>query len=351
MTAGAIVVAVLAFALLVVVHEAGHAVAARLSGMRVERFSVGFGPALARFRRGETEYVLSALPLGGYVKIAGMAPGEEVAAADPRNFSNQPAWRRFLVIAAGPAMNYLLAIALATALAATLGFAVRDPSSSVGVLEPGYPAERAGLAEGDRVLSVGGTPVSTWDDLVREIQRRPGQATPIEVERAEGGAARRLALTLVPREEGGVGRAGFGQHLLRERRAGLGAIALGVGQTHATAGATLSALARIFSREKGAPKLHGPLRIGEEMARAAQRGGEALVHILFNISVALALFNLLPVPGLDGGRLVFLGYEIVARRRANERIESILHAIGIALLLVLLLGVTVFGDLPGLLRR
>jgi regulator of sigma E protease len=351
MTPGAILVAVLAFALLVVVHEAGHAVAARLSGMRVERFSVGFGPVLARFRRGETEYALSALPLGGYVKIAGMAPGDEEAAADPRSFSNRPAWRRFLVIAAGPGMNYLMAIALATALAATVGFAVPDPSASVGQIVPGHPAEQAGLADGDRVLSVAGTPVSTWDDLVRAIQDRPGQAVALEVERTEGEATRRLSLTLVPRDDGGVGRAGFQMHLLRERRPGLGAIGLGVAQTHGTAGRTLSALAAIFSREKGAPRLSGPLRIGEEMARAAQRGGEALVHILFNISVALALFNLLPFPGLDGGRLVFLAYEIVARRRANERVEAILHAIGIAALLLLLLGVTLFGDLPGLLRR
>jgi len=351
MSAGAIVVAVLAFALLVVIHEAGHAVAARLSGMRVERFSVGFGPVLARFRRGETEYALSALPLGGYVKIAGMAPGDEEAAADPRSFTNRPAWQRFLVIAAGPGMNYLLAIGLAAALAATVGFAVPDPSASVGQIVPGYPAEEAGLADGDRVLSVAGTPVSTWDDLVAEIQRRPGQAVSLEVERAEGEATRRLTLTLVPRADGGVGRAGFQMHLLRERHPGLGAIALGVAQTHGTAARTLSALAAIFSREKGAPRLHGPLRIGEEMARAAQRGGESLVHILFSLSVALALFNLLPFPGLDGGRLVFLAYEIVARRRANERIESILHAIGIAALLLLLLGVTLFGDLPGLLRR
>jgi regulator of sigma E protease len=351
MSAGAILVAVLAFALLVVVHEAGHAVAARLSGMRVERFSVGFGPVLARFRRGETEYALSALPLGGYVKIAGMAPGDEVQATDPGSFSNQPAWRRFLVIAAGPAMNYLLAVVLAAGLAATVGFAVPDPSSRVGRIVPGSPAEQAGLAEGDRILSVAGTPVSTWEELVREIQARPGKPAALELERGEGEAARRLSLTLVPRDDGGVGRAGFQMHLLRERRTGLGALALGAAETNGTAGRTLSALAAIFSREKGAPTLHGPLRIGEEMARAAQRGGEALVHILFNISVALALFNLLPFPGLDGGRLVFLSYEIVARRRANERIESILHALGIAALLLLLLAVTLLGDLPGLLRR
>jgi regulator of sigma E protease len=350
-TAGAVVIAVLAFAFLVVVHEAGHAVAARLSRMRVERFSVGFGPVLARFRGGETEYALSALPLGGYVKIAGMAPGDEVAAGDPRSYANRPAWQRFLVIAAGPAMNYLLAIAIATVLAASVGVATPDPASRVGRIFPDSPAQEAGLRDGDRIVAIDGRPLATWDELVEAIRNRPGARARLTVERAEGDGVARLELVLVPAAKGGIGVAGVAQHALHERAPGpLAAIAVGVAETNVMLSRNLTAIGQIFTRQPGAPRLQGPAGVGKELVLAAQSGREDLAQLAFALSVALALFNLLPVPGLDGGRLVFLAYEIVARRRANARIESIVHAVGIVALLALVLAVTVFGDL-GLFRK
>jgi regulator of sigma E protease len=194
---------------------------------------------------------------------------------------------------------------------------------------------------------VAGAPVATWDELVREIRARPGRPAPLVVERGDGAP---LELTLVPDDRDGVGVAGVAQHAIAQRAAGLTALATGVSETNASAGRTLSAIGQIFTRQPGAPRLQGPAGLGKELVRAAQSGGEDLVQLVFAISVALALFNLLPVPGLDGGRLVFLAYEIVARRRANERVESFLHAVGIVALLALIVAVTVFGDL-GLFRR
>src|SRR5512142_2620609 len=162
MIALAAVAALLGLSLLIVIHEAGHYLLARASGMKVERFSVGFGRVLWSFTRGGTQFAVSALPLGGYVRIVGMAPGDDVDPADPTIYSNQAAWRRFLVILAGPAMNFLTAGLLAAALLAGPGLLTPDPSAAVGRIAPDKPAAAAGLQRGDRVLSVAGQPVATW---------------------------------------------------------------------------------------------------------------------------------------------------------------------------------------------
>lgn len=347
-TALAIIAAVLAVSLLIVVHEAGHYLAARRFGMRVERFSVGFGPVLLAFRRGETEFAISALPLGGYVKIAGMAPGEADDAADRGLYANQAAWRRFLVILAGPAMNYLTAILVAWGLLVTLGLPAPDPSARVGALVPGMPAEAAGLVPGDRIAAVAGTPVETWEALLRELQRHPGEPIVLDVVRGEGDVAARLALSITPKAEGGVGRVGFHQGTVPVRTGPGAGIVEAVHRTNVVAAAQLAAFGSIFSPGQ---RVEGPVGIARQLVRGAQDGAVPFLRLVWIISVVLAILNLLPVPALDGGRLVFLVYEIVARRRVSERVESFVHFAGFVLLVGLLLAVTLFGDLPRLLGR
>jgi len=345
-----IAAAVIAFSLLIIVHEAGHMGVARLLGMRVERFSVGFGPVLTRFRRGDTEYVLSALPLGGYVRIRGMTSGEEVADDDPTAYSNQRAWRRFLAIAAGPAMNYLAAVLVAAVLVGTVGLPSADPGPRVGDLRPDYPAALAGLERGDRVLSVAGEPVTSWRGLVDVIQRHPGESVAFEVERGEGAGARRLTLPVTPLDDGGVGRVGFQNYVTTELRSGPDALAAGLRLTNAHAAEQLAGLGRAL-QPRHRSELSGPVGIAQAMVRSAHLGWASLLAIAWEVSIALALLNLLPIPALDGGRLVFLAYEIVTRRRVNERVENFVHLAGFVALLALILAVTVFGDLPRLLHR
>ncbi len=344
----AIIAAVLAVSLLIVVHEAGHFLAARRFGMRVERFSIGFGPVVGALRRGDTEFAISALPLGGYVRISGMAPGDEVAAGDPRAYANQAAWRRFLVILAGPAMNYVAAVIIAALLLATIGLRAPDPAARVGALVPGMPAAAAGLRTGDRILSVGGTPVESFADLVTELRRHPGATIPLEVARGDRGE--RLTVPITPRDEGGIGRVGFSQAQLVVRRGPLGAVAEGVARTNAAAGAQLAAFGSLFSGRQKA-ELSGPVGIAQELVRGARQGTEPFLALVWTISIVLAILNLLPVPALDGGRLVFLLWEIVTRRRVNERVESFVHFAGMVALLLLILAVTVFRDLARLLGR
>jgi regulator of sigma E protease len=344
MTALFIVAAILGISALIVVHEAGHMWVARLLGMRVERFSVGFGPVLWSARRGDTEYAVSALPLGGYVRISGMAPGEDVDPEDGTAYCNQAAWRRVLVLAAGPGANYLTAAVLAAALLATLGLPSPDGSPRVGEMIAGRPAARAGLLPGDRITRVGDAAVSTWDELVKALQGSPGKTVALQVERGEGAALQRLTLPITPDDVGGTGKVGAGAYAPRVRLSPGAAVVEGVSRTNAAAAMTLSMVASMIKRERKA-ELSGPVGIVEELVRGAQAGLDRFFSVIWNISVALALFNLLPLPALDGGRLVFLAYELVTRRRVNEKVESYIHAAGFIALLALLLGVTIFGDL------
>jgi regulator of sigma E protease len=341
-----IVMVLVAFGALIVLHELGHFAIARACGMRVERFSIGFGPVLLRRQVGETEWAVSAVPLGGYVRIAGMGPGEAVETGDRGAYANQAAWRRFLVIVAGPGMNYLSAILLAAAMLGSLGFREPDPSPVIGDVLAGSAAERAGLRPGDRVLSVDGRPVSRWDALVREIQAHPGQPAALAVIRGEGAPT---VIVATPDAAGGRGRLGVGQAARMVRASPGDALAAAVRVTNQRAREVLASLGQMVTGRQRA-ELRGPVGIAQEMARSARAGAAPFLSIVWFISIALALFNLLPLPALDGGRLVFLSYEIVARRRVNQRVENIVHLAGFVALFGLLVAVTLFGDLARILR-
>jgi regulator of sigma E protease len=343
-----IAAAILAVSLLIIIHEAGHYFAARAVGMRVERFSFGFGPVLLSFRRGDTLFALSAIPIGGYVSVAGTTTGAEVDRDDRGAYVNQPAWRRFVFVLAGPVMNYLAAVLVAWTLLATVGLGAGDPSARVGQLVPGMPAEAAGLLPGDRIEAVAGTRVDSWNALVREVQRHPGEEIVLEVVRGEGASATRQAIRITPKDAGGVGRVGFGPAEIMVRSGALEAIPAAVRLTNANLTAQLSAFGGMFSRKNRA-ELSGPIGIAQELVRGARAGLERFLKLVWTISVGLAVLNLLPFPALDGSRLLFLGYELVTRRRVNERVEGILHAGGFIVLVILILAVS-FGDVARLLR-
>lgn len=342
-----VAVTVLAIALLIVIHELGHFLVARACGMRVDRFSVGFGPVIWKRRRGDTEWALSAIPLGGYVTIAGMAAGDEVRPDDRAAYCNQPAWRRFLVILAGPGTNYLGAVALAAALLLAGAFQVPAPGVEIGPPVPGGAAEAAGIRAGDRVRAADGRPVASWGELVAVIQQSPGRPVELRVERA--GAD--VVLTVTPRDEGGVGRIG-----VRPGTQAVGADTVlqalwqGGARTWQRAVDVLDGLWQVVTRkQKG--QVAGPLGIGQEMVARAREGAGPFLTNVWEISLMLAIFNLLPVPALDGGRLLVLGWELATRRRVNPKVENAVHMVGFVALLALLVWVTLFGDLARLLRK
>src|SRR3954470_14565323 len=331
------VVAVVGLGLLIAAHEAGHLVVARLMGMRVETYSLGFGPRIWGFKHGETDYRLSALPLGGYCKIAGFTPDDPAAQdpSDPGSYMNKPAWRRFLVIAAGPGVNYLVAFLIIAVLYVSNGFL--DLSTTRIEVVPGGPAAAAGVQTGDQVVAVDGVKVDSFDDLRRELQK-PGAAPERRIEVMRQGE--RKSFTVRP--ENGTISVKRDQVMVRLPLAE--AIPRALHDVWALNAATVGALWDVV-RGKGAASLAGPIAIGRQASAEVRRGLADFASILANISVGLALFNFLPVPALVGGRLVFLGAELITRRRVNQKFESIVHVVGLLLLLGLIVTVVVFGDL------
>ncbi|MBI3185892.1 MAG: site-2 protease family protein [Myxococcales bacterium] len=328
------VYAIIALGLLVAFHELGHLIAARVFGIKVLRFSVGFGPALFRIRRGETDYTLGALPLGGFVRIHGMNPHQEgLDRKDPRSFAARPAWQRLLVLLAGSLANYLLAVAVMAALL-WAGTHVPVPRT-IGAVVPGSEAARAQLRPGDVVEAIDGAPLSDWSELVERVNDSPGLPLVLSVSR--GGERFQLAMTPRP-EPSGVGRLGLRQqYVYREHGFGEGA-AQSFAHVNRLAADGLRLLWRLLRGRPGV-ELAGPLGIVEQASKAASTGADAFLRVLVAISVALALFNLLPVPALDGGRSVFVLLELVSRRRVDPKLEAWLHTAGFLLLLGLLLWV------------
>lgn len=334
-----IILGVLGISVLVIVHETGHYLVARAFKMRVLRYSIGLGPAIFRYKpKGSpTTFQICAIPLLAYVQIAGMNPFEEIDPKDPEIFPNKSLFARIATIAAGPAANYLAAVVLGFFLALS-GWP--EPKSEptepmvIGAVVPDSAAEAAGLREGDIVREANSRPIRNVDELIEVTAPRGGQPTVYVIERG----SERLTLTITPRaDKDGKGKIGvapvqefnYVQYSVPE--AAKKSLWFPIELT----GMTIASL-----MEFDPDDIAGPKRMGEAVAKSAQQGVPAYVHILIVLSIALGFFNLLPFPALDGGRLAFLGYELITRKRANARFETIVHTVGIVVLLSVLVWVT-----------
>jgi len=330
--------AILAIGALIVVHEAGHYMVARLCGMRVERFSIGFGPAIASWRSPKTgtQFQIAPIPFGGFVEIKGMNILEEVDPTDASAYPNRPAWQRFVTIFAGPATNYLFAIVLAFALFSTAGLRHVENTLHVTGIRAGYPAEGV-LKQGDTFVAIDGKPiVGSLSDAVAKTEGREATFTvmrdgkPLDVrlapKRAENGTLL-LGVELrvdVVRESVGVGTAAKEAFVYPVRQ---------------TKEILTGLYEWIAGKQEG--RVSSVVGITKEVKNAIEEGWVSALALLMILNVYLGLFNLFPLPALDGGRLVFLGYELVTRRRANPKLEATVHMVGVLVLAVLLVVVTV----------
>ena len=366
---------VLALMLAIFLHEGGHFATAKFFGMKVERFFLGFGPTIWSFRRGETEYGIKALPLGGFCKIAGMSPYEndgnfleEDRSADPaatptppeRQFRNKPAWQRSIVLAAGSITHFIVAILLIWMVLVAIGIGTGQVTTTIDntvALNGGQrsPAQIAGLRSGDQIVAVAGTPVSTFEQLRAVLQSKGDQ--PITIEYVRDGERRSTSVT--PVNQNGRGFLGF-QPSEETRRIGVLAaipesMKLFWDTTVATVkglGGFVTGLADRISAPEPAPagsggggggvRDGGPIGIVGITRLAGQAVANnqwaIFIAILIQLNIVVGVFNLLPLPPMDGGYLAFVLWQVVTRREVDLRKVVPVAALIVGLLVMLTVG-------------
>lgn len=343
---------------LVFVHEMGHYWVARLCGIHAETFSIGFGKEIAHWhdRRG-TRWRIAALPLGGYVKFAGDM--NAASQSDPewlalpaeerhKTFQSKPVWQRALVVMAGPAANFIFAILILAGFALTYGENVT--ASEVGGVQPGSAAASAGILRGDRIVAVDGARIDRFDALSRSIVGRPAEQVKLTVER--GGSTLDFPVTVGTRVErdrfGNEYRLGMlGVYPLRMEVRPVSPIAapvVAVRQVGSILTMMVDGLGQIISGRRSVDELGGPLKIAQISGEQAVRGPADFIFFIALISINLGFINLLPIPMLDGGHLLFQGIEALRRKPVSLRVQEIAYRSGLALLLAAMVMVT-FNDL------
>lgn len=331
-----IVAAVLGLGVLIVFHEFGHFLVAKLSGVGVLTFSVGFGPKIFVMKKGETEYALSALPLGGYVKMIGENPDEEVAQADlDRSFAHKSLLKRMAIVFAGPAFNLILAVLLLMVVYTFYGVPVM--STQINEIVKGTPAEKAGLLKDDRIVAIDGKAVKEWDELSGTIKASGGKMLNLQVQRGN----ETLNVSVQPERK--EGRNVFNERkddwligissrvTIEKGKAGL-AIVRAVYQTYDYSKLTLQAFGKMLLGDVSPRNIGGPIMIAQMAGQQAQEGFGSFLAFLAVLSINLGVLNLLPVPVLDGGHLLFFMVEAVIRKPVALRYREMAQQVGICLL-------------------
>ncbi len=328
---------------LVFFHELGHFIVAKRSGIRVEKFSLGFPPTLISRKWGETEYAIGVIPLGGYVKMAGEHPNEEVR-GEPWEFMSKPIWKRFLVIAAGPFMNFVLAIIVLSGLYMVRGQEIE--AVHIGYVSPNSPAEKAGLKTGDMIVAIDGVEIKTFQEMADIIYKKVEQ--PVEVTWRRDSTT--MTSTLVTYKDFAVtpkgdtiavGKIGIGNQPVFKRLGIFKAFAAGVSQSVFYVTKVFEFVGGLLSRSVTASEIGGPILISQIAGATARAGFDILLEFLALLSVNLAVLNILPIPLLDGGHLIFLLIEKLKGSPVSIKTRLIVQQIGIAFLLILVIFVTI----------
>ena len=318
--------AIFVFLLVVLVHEAGHFAVAKMVGIRVNEFAIRMVPKIIQTTKGETKYTLRALPIGGYVKME----GEDESSDDPRGFSNVPVFSRIAVIAAGAIMNFALAIIVLSIVAFQMGV----PTTTIDQVIDDSPAQVYGILEGDTIVRIQDVTIENWEDIVGTINsQEPGAPMDMEILR-EGET---INLQVSPRLD--EGRVVIG--IIPSYESGfVSSIRSGIQETGYFLKLMFQFLGMLFQGNVSTNDLAGPVGVISEIGNAASMGFVSVLYLLGFISINLGFFNLLPIPALDGSKIVFLLIELMRGKPIDADKEGFIHFIGFVFLISLMLIVT-----------
>ncbi len=347
------IIAILIFAMLVSVHEFGHFITAKLSGMYVEEFSIGMGPLLLSKQVGETRYTLRALPLGGFVRVLGEDIAEEersgiepVQVPEERRYQNRPVWQRMIFAAAGSIMNMITAVVIFAVMFMVLGVAVpiENPDTTISALVENGPADNAGVEPGDKFIAIDGQFIETWEEMTALINQASVEDTLLVTLDREG---QQFDVSIQPTMSDDGSRVLLGIYgLTAERQAvnPIRAIALGASTTWETTVMMVDVVGDLFTGkidvmddEEG---LTGPVGIVQIIDESAKAGWVYVFNLAALLSINLGVINMLPIPALDGCKLIFLLYEALRGKPVAPEKEGMLNLIGFVLLMGLILVVT-----------
>lgn len=338
-TAFSILAALILLSVLVMVHELGHFLAGRALGFSILEFAIGMGPKLFSRKKGETEFSIRALPIGGMCRFE----GEDQEAANERSFNAQKVWKRIIVVVAGPVMNLLFAILVSIITLSVFG----DYMPGVYEVSPDSPAAIAGVQTGDVITEVNGKPVKFYFQTVDMILAVETKDMTLTVDR--DGETKVLQLSGIYNEE--LGRNLIGVTISQERvQFGVGAsVGRSVNYVTATLVETFRFFGRAFQGDVSSSDAAGPVAIVAIISEAVRSSGENVLRLLVLISASLGIMNLLPIPAMDGGRLVFMLIELVRGKPIAPEKEGMVHFVGLILLFGLMILLT-YNDISNLIR-
>ncbi len=344
------IVEILAFifvlGLLIFVHELGHFLLAKASGIRVETFSLGFPPKMIGFRKGDTEYCISWIPLGGYVKMAGEKPEESEVRGEPWEFMSKPVWKRMLVILAGPAMNYVLTIVILFGVYFFKGEPVADETRArIGQVLKDTPAESAGLKPGDVLIAVDDSTITSFWQMYGIITKRPGETARLGWLRGTDTmtAVVQIRSDTTMNEKGDLvvlGKIGVGQDVTYQPMGFLPSLSGAFITTNNYAGMIFKFLKDLVTGSVSTKLIGGPLFIAQVVGEAAKTGFMEVLLLAAILSVNLGVVNLIPIPVLDGGQALFLIIEKIKGSPLSMRARSIAQQVGFVFLILLIIFVT-----------
>ena len=330
---------------LILVHEFGHFITAKKIGIRVEEFALGFGPKLISKKKGETVYSIRAVPLGGFCSMTGEFPPDDDASEEEiefyektkengRTFDQQLPWQRFLVSIMGPVMNFVLAIVIFVIIFLGYGIPVNQANTTeIGQITPQMPAAEAGLQPGDKIVSVNGQDTETWQEMSTLLSQAEDENVNLEVKRGN----EIFEVNLQPEYNRQLDKAviGISAKVIRERVGPVTAVIQGFNQTIYSMKLIVVGVVDMI-KARSAEGLGGPVMIANVVGQAARSGFENLLNWMAVISINLGIINLLPLPALDGGRLIFIIIEKIRGKALPPEKEGMVHMIGFALLMILM---------------